>query len=67
MTGPSTWTELKAIAGSAGVGVAFGLTGAALGFSAGTAGIVSCANEPDASNETSAPIAMNLRKSMETI
>jgi hypothetical protein len=47
--------------------VAFGLTGAGLGFSAGMAGFVSCANEPDANNETSAPIAINLRKSMETI
>jgi hypothetical protein len=47
--------------------VAFGLTGAALGFSVATADFVSCANEPDASNETSAPVAMNLRKSMETI
>jgi hypothetical protein len=58
---------LKVIDGSAGVGVAFGLIGAALGFSAGTAGLVSCANDPDGSNETSAPITMNLRKSMETI
>ena len=55
------------IDGSAGVGGAFGLTGAALGFSAGTAGLVSCAKEAGASNKTSAPSAMNLRKSMETI
>jgi hypothetical protein len=39
----------------------------AVGFSAGIAGFVSCAYELNASNETSAPIAMNLRKSMETI
>jgi hypothetical protein len=52
--------------GSVGVGVAFGLTGDAAGFSTGAAGFVSCEKEIWAANEMIAPGTMNLRKNMET-
>jgi hypothetical protein len=55
---------LNVIGGSVGVGEAFGLTGVALGFSTGTAGLVSCAEETCPMKKKSAPSAMNLRKSM---
>jgi hypothetical protein len=52
--------------GSVGVGVAFGLTGDAAGFSTDAAGFVSCEKEIWAANKMIAPGTMNLRKNMET-
>jgi len=52
------------IGGSAGVDTAFDLSGEAAGFSAGTAGLVSCEYETCEIKKMIALSAMNLRKTM---
>jgi hypothetical protein len=52
------------IGGSVGVGTAFGLTGEAAGFSAGTGAWFSCPTEISAIRNMIAPVAISLRRTI---